>query len=89
MDERVPIETIEESKVIKLLCWPNYSHEIAIERVKELKELGIKTFVLNGRHRVDTTTVLGKGHTGLVMRSRAGAGWSPGDHSQIGLFARP
>jgi predicted Ser/Thr protein kinase len=51
------------------LCWPVFDREIADERVRQLKELGVGSVSLGGPHSILGHPILGKGHVGVVIRA--------------------
>ena len=74
MSERVSLDNLIDSRITRLLHWPEGHIEVVAERVEELKELGVSALILTGRHRLADMRVLGKGHTGIVVAAETLSG---------------
>ena len=57
------------SPIIKhLISYPKFDYFIYQERLKQLSDLGIKEILLYGPTKINNLDILGKGHSGLVVR---------------------
>lgn len=72
MSEYVPIEAAIGHAVGRFLCWPRYDENEAKQRLSQLKELGIESLALGGRHAILGYQVIGKGHVGVVLKALKG-----------------
>ena len=72
MSEHIPVDDVVGQTVGRFLCWPSYDESEARRRLSQLKELGIESLALGGRHVIQGRQVLGKGHVGVVLRAIKG-----------------
>jgi putative serine/threonine protein kinase len=72
LSEYIPIDDVVGRAVGRFLCWPRYDESVAKQRLSQLKELGIESLALGGRHSIQGRQVLGKGHVGVVLRAMRG-----------------
>ena len=72
MSEHVPLDDVVGHEVGRFLYWPRYDESEAEQRLSQLKELGIESLALGGRHSIQGRQVLGKGHVGVVLRAMRG-----------------
>lgn len=70
MSEFIPLSEVLGNKLGKFLCWPEYNGEIVANRIKQLESLGVESIAAGGPHNIQGIQVLGKGHTGVVLRAR-------------------
>ena len=56
----------------RFLCWPRYDESETKQRLSQLRELGIESLALGGRHAILGHQVLGKGHVGVVLKAMRG-----------------
>lgn len=68
MGEKVPLKAILTHPRGFLICWPRWDTEAAEKRVEELGRLGVEAIIFEGPHVVETTPILGKGNTSLVLK---------------------
>jgi len=68
LTEYVPLDRLHGTGAGSLVCWPAYDEETALQRLRQLRGLGVEAVALGGRHRILTLRVLGKGHVGVVLR---------------------
>jgi len=61
-------ETLD-NKVGEFLCWPQYEEDRAKNRMYQLEKLGVEAVAIGGPHVVLGTPIIGKGHTGVVLRA--------------------
>ena len=74
MSERVSLDELAGSRAARLIHWPLGSPAVVVERVEEIRGLGVSAILLMGRHRLADMRVLGKGHTGLVVAAETRSG---------------
>jgi putative serine/threonine protein kinase len=74
LGERVPLDTLLTHPHGFLICWPSWDIETAEERVEELGRLGVEAVIFEGPHMIETTPVLGKGNTSLVLKVKTRGG---------------
>ena len=72
MSEHIDLDDVIGHAVGRFLCWPRYDESIARQRLSQLKELGIESLALGGRHVIQGRQVLGKGHVGVVLKAMRG-----------------
>ena len=72
MIETVPLGELLESRARFLLSFPHYNADRAGMILDELREAGVESLVLRGRHEVDRVPIMGKGHTGIVVQGLVG-----------------
>jgi putative serine/threonine protein kinase len=60
------------AKVGRFLCWPQYNEEKAQERLTQLEKLGVQAIAPGGPHRILGIPILGKGHSGIVIKALFG-----------------
>ncbi|MCX6642124.1 MAG: hypothetical protein NTV15_01890, partial [Candidatus Bathyarchaeota archaeon] len=53
----------------EVFSYPRYSLETASRRVKELRGFGVEAVIPEGPHTITGLPVLGKGHTGVVVKA--------------------
>ena len=70
MTEYIPLDRLPGTEAGMFICWPVYSDEGAEDRLKQLRGLGVEAVALGGRHGILGHMVLGKGHVGVVLRTR-------------------
>jgi len=68
----VALEDLPKGPARLLLSFPGYDEEIIGERISELRNLGIEAVELGGRHLIGATSILGKGHVGIVVAAHMG-----------------
>jgi putative serine/threonine protein kinase len=69
LNNLIKTDNLLNSKVKNYLCYPNYLEQEMINRVNQLKTLGIDAISLGGPHKIMGYHVLGKGHTGVVLNA--------------------
>lgn len=69
MSEYIPIEEAFSHQVSDFLSWPKYDEENALARIDQLKRLEVKAISLGGPHSILGKPILGKGHSGIVIRA--------------------
>lgn len=69
MSEYIPIEEAMGHEITRFICWPRYDEDAARRRLKQLRELGVDSIALGGRHIIQGQPVLGKGHAGIVLKA--------------------
>ena len=57
------------SRVKGFISYPQYDKELASKRRKELADFGVKSIIQDGKHTIDGIHILGKGHTGIVLKA--------------------
>jgi putative serine/threonine protein kinase len=72
LSEHIPVDDVIGHAVGRFLCWPRYDESEAKQRLSQLKELGIESLALGGRHSIQGRQVLGKGHVGVVLKAMRG-----------------
>jgi putative serine/threonine protein kinase len=72
LSEHIPVDDVVGHAVGRFLCWPRYDESVAKQRLSQLKELGIKSLALGGRHSIQGRQVIGKGHVGVVLTAMRG-----------------
>ncbi|MCK4583563.1 hypothetical protein KAU18_09665, partial [Candidatus Bathyarchaeota archaeon] len=72
MSKHIPVDDVIGHAVGRFLCWPRYDENEAKQRLSQLKELGIESLALGGRHAILGYQVLGKGHVGVVLKAMRG-----------------
>jgi putative serine/threonine protein kinase len=72
LSEHIPVDDVIGHAVGRFLCWPRYDEDEAKQRLSQLKELGIESLALGGRHAILGYQVLGKGHVGVVLKAMRG-----------------
>jgi putative serine/threonine protein kinase len=70
LSEFIPLSEVLNHKIGEFLCWPEYNSEIVADRIKQLESLGVESIAVGGPHNIQGTQVLGKGHTGVVLRAK-------------------
>jgi putative serine/threonine protein kinase len=70
--EYIPIDDVVGHTVGGFICWPRYDDDTARQRLIQLKELGVESLSLGGRHSIRGHKVLGKGHVGVVLKAVKG-----------------
>jgi len=69
LSDYIPVKEAFSHKIGKYLCWPNYTPLEAEKRLKQLIAIGVEAVATGGPHNVLGTPILGKGHTGVVVRA--------------------
>ncbi len=69
MIKPITLRGVLRSRVAKVFCYPHYSLETASRRVKELRDFGVEAVIPDGPHTITGLSVLGKGHTGIVLKA--------------------
>lgn len=69
MSERVSLDCLLVHPRGYLIHFPIWDARVAEEKIKELRMLGVEAVVFEGRHRVETVPVLGKGNTSMVLKA--------------------
>jgi len=72
LSEYIPLEDVIGHDVGRFISWPRYDENIAKQRLGQLRELGIESIALGGRHRIQGYPLLGKGHAGVVLKALKG-----------------
>ena len=57
-----------------LISYPKFDHFVYEERIKELTELGITEIILSGPTKIGNLHILGKGHSGIVVKVNTNRG---------------
>jgi putative serine/threonine protein kinase len=70
LTEYMPLDTLLGTKVGVFICWPVYSDDVAKDRLRQLRGLGVEAVSLGGHHGVLGHMIMGKGHVGVVLRAR-------------------
>ena len=69
LNDYISINDVLDHKVREYLCWPQYDEEKVKERIKQLQSLGVEAVSTGGPHRILGTSILGKGHSGIVIKA--------------------
>ena len=70
----IQIEDLGEAPYSTILCYPNPTEQLIKERLMELRGLGIREIILEGRVEISGLRVLGKGCVSIVVAARGSAG---------------
>jgi len=70
--ETIPVDGLIGSRAGFLLSYPSYDDAVAVERLGELRDLGVAVIELRGPHVIEGVPILGKGHVGVVLAARIG-----------------
>ena len=70
----IQIEDLGEAPYSTILCYPNPTEQLIKERLMELRGLGIREILLEGRVEISGLRVLGKGCVSIVVAARGSAG---------------
>ena len=65
----VPIQESKGTEIWNYICWPVNDEEIFDDRIIQLKDLEMEYIALGGPHQILQNPILGKGHTGIVIRA--------------------
>ena len=57
-----------------LISYPKFDHFVYQERIKELIDLGIEEIIFSGPTKIDNLDILGKGHSGIVVKVNTNRG---------------
>jgi putative serine/threonine protein kinase len=57
-----------------LISYPKFDHFVYQERIKELIDLGIEEIIISGPTKIDNLDILGKGHSGIVVKVNTNRG---------------
>lgn len=57
-----------------LISYPKFDHFVYQERIKELIDLGVEEFIFSGPTKIDNLNILGKGHSGIVVKVNTNRG---------------
>ncbi|HET9774080.1 MAG TPA: hypothetical protein VFP25_03755 [Nitrososphaeraceae archaeon] len=57
-----------------LISYPKFDHFVYQERIKQLIELGVAEIILSGPTKIDKLDILGKGHSGIVVKVNTNRG---------------
>jgi putative serine/threonine protein kinase len=57
-----------------LISYPKFDHFVYQERVKELIDLGIEEIIISGPTKIHNLDILGKGHSGIVVKVNTNRG---------------
>jgi len=74
VSETVSLEELNDEKYARVLCYPRYNSLEAAKRIRELKQLGVKTIEFSGEKQAFNIPILGKGCVGLVVVARTKTG---------------
>lgn len=66
-NRQIPLESLEEEKYRRIVCYPTYKPEEFARRLKELQKLNINAIKFTGQKHVYNIPVLGKGCVGIVV----------------------
>jgi len=69
LSEYIPIDEIIGRDIDRFICWPRYDDGTSKQRLSQLKELGVESIALGGRHSIQGYPLLGKGHAGVVLKA--------------------
>jgi putative serine/threonine protein kinase len=69
LNEYIMLEKVLQTEFGKFLCWPKYNMDEAENRISQLRKLGVQAIAPGGPHRIFGTPVLGKGHSGIVIKA--------------------
>jgi putative serine/threonine protein kinase len=69
LNEYIMLEEALQTEFGKFLCWPQYNMDEAEKRISQLRKLGVQAISPGGPHRIFGTPVLGKGHSGIVIKA--------------------
>jgi len=72
LSEYIPLEDVMGHEVDRFICWPRYDEDTARQRLSQLRMLGVESLALGGRHVIQSYPLLGKGHTGVVLKALKG-----------------
>jgi putative serine/threonine protein kinase len=61
------LKRLHERKYAEILCYPRYEKRETINRIQELKKLGIEALEFRGDKKAFNVPVLGKGYVGIVI----------------------
>ena len=65
----ITLRGVLRSRAAEVFSYPHYSLETASRRVKELRGFGVEAVIPEGPHTITGLPVLGKGHTGVVVKA--------------------
>lgn len=65
--KKITLESLNERKYRRVVCYPTYKKEDFKRRLKELEKLNIETIEFTGQKQVYGLSVLGKGCVGIVV----------------------
>ncbi|MEM1993877.1 MAG: RIO1 family regulatory kinase/ATPase [Nitrososphaerales archaeon] len=71
----IQLEALAEAPYSNILCYPNPTPPQIQLRLKELKDLGVKEIILDGRVEISGLKVLGKGCVSIVVIAK----WEQGE----------
>jgi putative serine/threonine protein kinase len=63
------LEEALQTEFGKFLCWPQYNLDEIEKRISQLRKLGVQAIAPEGPHKIFGTSVLGKGHSGIVLKA--------------------
>jgi putative serine/threonine protein kinase len=69
LNEYILLGEVLQAEVGRFLCWPQYKVKKAKERLTQLEKLGVQAISLGGPHKIFGTPILGKGHSGIVIKA--------------------
>ncbi len=69
MNNLIPIEELEKSEAKNLICYPRFREEEFYRRLEEIKKLKIRFLEFDGKKKVGSFNVLGKGHASIVVKA--------------------
>ncbi len=76
MNCRIPLSSLSEEKFAQVICYPKFDSKEFKKRLCEMKKLGIKALCFVGEKKVGETSVLGKGHVGIVVLAYTDSGYA-------------
>jgi len=57
-----------------LISYPKFNYSVYQERIKELIDLGVEEVIFSGTTKIDNLDILGKGHSGIVVKVNTNRG---------------
>ena len=70
ISETISLDRLVEEKYANVICYPKYDRKDILNRIEELKHLGVKALEFVGEKTVFNVPVLGKGCVGIVVVAR-------------------
>jgi putative serine/threonine protein kinase len=64
---RVPLDRLFEEQFARIICYPRYDASEFADRIREMRNVGVKALSFTGNKKIGNIPVLGKGHVGIVV----------------------
>lgn len=69
MNNLIQVEELDKSEAKKIVCYPKFTEEEFYKRLEELKKLNICFLKFDGKKKIGSFNVLGKGHASVVVKA--------------------